>query len=328
MGRMDGPQASPAGAGTASCEPRWKKSTSSRKRGGGFRALGVRCKNVDIIARRGVISNAGAFNTFQRLLAHCSEAAKPNLEKLEQLGVMKPSVQLVYLFVGLDGTDQELELPAANFWLLNGWDHDAQWSKFEKAATFEEAGFLPAVFLSFGSAKDDTFSTRRPGKATLQLLAPVRFEWFEKWDGTKIKNRGGDYDAEKELWKERLLERLYKHFPQTKGHVVVTEIATPLTTNFYLNTVKGESYGLSHTMPRFSLEAQEALHTATAVEGLTMTGQDAFSVGIHGALASGYLTAGYLSKQALGNAVLEAVVGPTAPPKSASASSSKAKKVA
>jgi hypothetical protein len=35
------------------------------------------------------------------------------------------------------------------------------------------------------------------------------------------------------------------------GHVVHANVATPLTTNFYLNTLKGETYGLSHTLARF-----------------------------------------------------------------------------
>ena len=60
-------------------------------------------------------------------------------------------------------------------------------------------------------------------------------------------------------------------------------------------------------MPRFSVEAQEALHTETGVRNLTMTGQDHFSVGVVAALASGYITAGYLSKTALANGAAEAV---------------------
>ena len=105
---------------------------------------------------------------------------------------------------------------------------------------------------------------------------------------------------------QRLLAKLYREFPQTKGHVIYADLGTPLTTNFYLNTKRGETYGLTHKMPRFTVEAQEALHTETAIEGLTMTGQDQFSVGVMAALASGYITAGYLSKPALARAVAEA----------------------
>ena len=69
---------------------------------------------------------------------------------------MEPSVQLCYLFVGLDQTDTELNLPACNYWILGGHDHDAQFDKLDAADTFDDIGFLPAIFLSFGSSKVGT----------------------------------------------------------------------------------------------------------------------------------------------------------------------------
>lgn len=274
--------------------------------GGGFKATGVTCKGVDIKAKLGVISNAGATNTFKYLLPE--KAAAPNLAPLERLGVMEPSVQLCYLFVGLDKTDAELNLPACNMWILGGHDHDAQFDKLDAADTFEDIGFLPAIFLSFGSSKDDRNVTReKKGGATLQLLAPVKYEWFEAWKDKKHQHRGGDYEAEKKIWADRLLAKLYKYFPQCEGHVEFHDVGTPLTTDFYLNTKRGETYGLTHKMPRFCVEAQEALHTQTGVQNLTMCGQDHFSVGIVAALGSGYITAGYLSKKALANGAAEVV---------------------
>ena len=78
-----------------------------------------------------------------------------------------------------------------------------------------------------------------------------------------------------------------------------------LTTNFYLNTLRGETYGLAHSVERFSKDAQlKALHTETDVKNLYMVGQDAFAVGIAAALCSGFLTVGYLSKAALLRALL------------------------
>mmetsp|Transcript_24746 Transcript_24746/g.66756 ORF Transcript_24746/g.66756 Transcript_24746/m.66756 type:complete len:452 (+) Transcript_24746:317-1672(+) len=122
--------------------------------GGGWKAVGVTCKGIDIVARLGVVSNAGATNTFKYLLPE--KASAPNLEPLERLGVMEPSVQLCYLFVGLDQTDTELNLPACNYWILGGHDHDAQFDKLDAADTFDDIGFLPAIFLSFGSSKVGT----------------------------------------------------------------------------------------------------------------------------------------------------------------------------
>ena len=81
------------------------------QKGGGLRATGVVCRGVRQ-AKYGVISNAGAFNltngcSLRQLRAYAVFAEA-------DAGAFDPSVALVYLFVGLDGSDQELELPVCN----------------------------------------------------------------------------------------------------------------------------------------------------------------------------------------------------------------------
>jgi all-trans-retinol 13,14-reductase len=82
------------------------------------------------------------------------------------------------------------------------------------------------------------------------------------------------------------------------GHVVFTDVATPLTTKHYLHSLKGENYGIAQSMNRFKLPTQLLLHTATDVSGLYLVGQDTSFVGVVGVLGSGALTASYLSKRA------------------------------
>ena len=60
------------------------------------------------------------------------------------------------------------------------------------------------------------------------------------WAGGKIKNRGAEYRSVKAAWRELLLKSLYKHWPQCEGHVAYTDVATPLSNDFYLGTVRGE----------------------------------------------------------------------------------------
>mmetsp|Transcript_11732 Transcript_11732/g.33875 ORF Transcript_11732/g.33875 Transcript_11732/m.33875 type:complete len:358 (-) Transcript_11732:18-1091(-) len=276
----------------------------------GGRAVAVECKGVRIPCKHGVISTAGAYNTFQKLLFRDDSSEgffeAEEAEALRSCGAFTPSVQLMYAFVGLDQSDKELELPARNYWILHGWRHDENWKKFQDAKTFDELGFLPAIFLSFGSAKDDAHQ----GPASLQILAPVRYEWFEQWKNSKVKHRGKDYEQVKMEWKDRLLEELYRLFPQTRGHVTFCDVASPLTTNFYLNTTHGENYGLEHSLARFSLKAQRSLHTTTSISGLYLAGQDVFSVGVVAALASGFLTAVFLSPVATVWAFLEMILVP------------------
>lgn len=143
-------------------------------------AVGVVCKGLRLEAVRGVISNAGAANTYERLVpkaygAPCVAALRDAQETKEEPRPPQgcdPSVQLVYLFVGLDGSDADLDLPACNYWCLtpggpSKWDHDAA---MQAMASADKWGDVPiaACFLSLGSSKDDSHHERHPGKATRQ----------------------------------------------------------------------------------------------------------------------------------------------------------------
>jgi all-trans-retinol 13,14-reductase len=85
-----------------------------------------------------------------------------------------------------------------------------------------------------------------------------------------------------------MLKKLYKLFPQIKGHVVVTEVSTPLSTKHFSNYQSGEIYGLAHTPERFSLPF---LKPETKIKGLRLVGQDITLVGVAGAMLSGMLCA-------------------------------------
>lgn len=89
----------------------------------------------------------------------------------------------------------------------------------------------------------------------------------------QVQRRGGEYLQVKDEWRDRLLPYLYAQFPQTQGHVAFAEVATPLTTNHYLHTLRGENYGLAQSLNRFKLQAQLHLGPATDVKGLSLVGQ-------------------------------------------------------
>ena len=68
----------------------------------------------------------------------------------------------------------------------------------------------------------------------------------------------------------------------------INDLATPLTSKFYLNSYHGESYGLNTNKYRY-LKANN-LKPKTDVEGLYLTGQDVCTIGFTGALMAGVLT--------------------------------------
>jgi len=216
------------------------------------------------------------------------------------------SVAMVYLFVGLDQSDVDLGIRAQNVWHLCGLDASAAFEAFAKIELNDASGGcpalpalsqLPAVFVGSASAKDSDWQRRHPGKAAVTVLAPVRADWFDRWaEAGKIKHRGAEYKEYKDQWRDLLLQALYLHWPKCEGHVVYSDVATPLSNDFYLNSHRGEVYGLDHPTDRFeSLDAALALHPETDVPGLYMTGQDTCNVGITSALMSGLFTAGRVS---------------------------------
>ena len=113
-----------------------------------------------------------------------------------------------------------------------------------------------------------------------------------KWDGTKWKKRGEDYEIKKEEFAQRLLKHLYKQLPQLKGSVEYYEFSTPLTAEHFSNYKQGSLYGIDHNPNRFQ---QKFLKPKTPVKGLYLTGQDIVTAGVGAALFSGLITAGAIT---------------------------------
>ncbi len=245
------------------------------------RTKGVRMADDRIIEAPIVVSNAGVFNTFEHLLSSHASKATGMPAKMKAL---RPSAAHLSLYVGLKESAGELGLPKANKWV-----YPDEFPEKNLAAMREsiDADF-PLVYISFPSAKDPDFDSRHPGRATIELVTFAPWSAFAKWDGTRWKKRGEDYDALKERLATRLLDVLYEQVPQVKGKVDYYELSTPLSTKNFTNYQHGEIYGIDHTPQRFR---QKYLRPRTAIAGLYLTGQDIVSCGIAGALFGGVLSA-------------------------------------
>ena len=228
------------------------------------------------------------------------------------------------LFIGLDASSAELELPSSNRWVVPSWAHDANVADSRVGGA---AAPLSAVFIEFPSSKDDRWEERanpRPlwkaldesgadsykrAGACCQVLAPCDYEWFARFDaraqaGVSEDANGAEgkpvrasarlhreeYGAMKAELTERLLAITLEQFPSMAGHVVHTELGTPLSMNTYLGSTRGELYGLAHGASRFSGRFQRLLRPETPIRGLYLTGQDVLLQGLWGAMMSGVLT--------------------------------------
>jgi all-trans-retinol 13,14-reductase len=241
---------------------------------------GVEMEDGHLIDCPCVVSSAGVDNTFCELLpAEIVQAAGYG----ERLSRVRPSIGHLGVYIGLQATAEELGLPRTNFWVYPSNDYDGAVQAF---LDNPDAPF-PVVYISFPSAKDPDYLNRHPGTATVEIVAPAPYGWFEKWKGTTWGKRGEDYEAFKAQLGERLMRHLYDRLPQLEGRVDYYEVSTPLSTEWFAGYRHGELYGLDHTPERMQ---QEWLGPRTRIPGLWLTGQDTLTCGVTGAMMAGLLT--------------------------------------
>ena len=241
---------------------------------------GVEMADGHVIECDCVISSAGVANTFDGLLP-TDVVAKTGYEK--KLRNVRPSFAHLGMYIGLKHSAEELGLPKTNFWIYPSNDYDKAVEDFiaDKNAEF------PVVYISFPSAKDPDYENRHPGTATIEIVAPAPYEWFEDWEGSTWGKRGYEYERFKADLGERMLEHLYARLPQLRGKINYYEVSTPQSTNWFSGYQRGELYGLDHTTERLQ---QDWLGPRTRIPGLWLTGQDTLTCGVTGAMMAGMLT--------------------------------------
>ncbi|XP_062389041.1 all-trans-retinol 13,14-reductase [Sardina pilchardus] len=235
-----------------------------------------------------VISNAGIFNTYQKLLPKELQA-RPDIQT--HLNMMKNGEGGLSIFLGINGTKEELGLKADNYWIFTENNLDELCDEYLKGEREESAKHVPLLFVASPSAKDPTWEERSPGKSTLSLVSFAKYEWFEEWKDDKVTNRGADYKELKDAFIQSVVDVVVQIYPQIKDRIEYVDCGTPITNQYYIGAPKGEIYGADHGIERFSPELNATIRPQTPLKNLYLTGQDVFLCGFAGALA-GALTCG------------------------------------
>jgi all-trans-retinol 13,14-reductase len=146
----------------------------------------------------------------------------------------------------------------------------------------------PTVYIGFPCTKDTTWKKRFPGVSNAILISDGLWEWFAKWEGTPVHNRGKDYDEFKEKLSKILLDILYETVPEAKGKVEYYTLGTPLSEVTYLSSFHGGSYGTKCITAMFDEVNRKWTTTPfTPVPGLYLAGSDAFLPAVCGAMYGG-----------------------------------------
>ena len=270
-------------------------------------AIGVQVKkghNVYDILAPIVISDAGLMNTAKTLLPE--EAAKScGLAQLASR--VRPGLPLMTVFIGLDGTSEELGIKATNVWAFTDEDLQPQLEKYISLSADEAAKTpLPLIFLSFPSTKDSTFNDRFPGKSTCEIVTVSPHRWYKDWEKERVMHRGEDYQGLKMAVGRQAWNQVLEIFPNLEDRVEYFDVGTPLSNQYYLGSYSGEVYGIDHDVGRFTLSAMSEMRPQTGLPGLFMTGQDVLACGFSGAMYGGMFCASAVLQLNLLNELISA----------------------
>jgi all-trans-retinol 13,14-reductase len=238
------------------------------------RAVGVRLRGGEELLAPVVVSDAGARNTYLRLLP--DDAPVPFREALRQ---EPPGTAVVTLYLGLSGSPARLGVRGENLWLHDDLDHEALWAARGRLLD----GVAPHAYLSFPSLKDPQARAH-----TAEIITPADPSLFARWQGSRWMKRGDEYTAAKARISEALLARVERQLPGFRALVVHQKLSTPLTSAHFTDHPGGEIYGL----PWRPGSADAPWRSArTPVRGLYLAGADALFPGVVGATMGGVAAA-------------------------------------
>jgi all-trans-retinol 13,14-reductase len=197
----------------------------------------------------------------------------------------RPGPAHVSLYVGFRGDTASRGAERFCQWFFDSWDIEAaEW----EVAPGHPAGRAPVLFCSFPSLKDPAHDPGPDDLHTGEAITFVPWSAFERWEGTRWKRRGDDYEAFKQQLTDALMEQYLGCYPDLAAIVDHVELSTPLSTVHFARSEQGSIYGLGTEPGRFW---DGSLRPKTAVKGLYLGGVDASTPGIAGGLGGGVLAA-------------------------------------
>jgi len=238
-----------------------------------------------------IISTAGIYNTFQTLLPKELSSKSYFTDIANSL---TPGVGTMNIFLGLNISNEELEVRKQNMWAFTNPDSgQAALDYFNLSTEDALSAEVPLLFISFPSTKDPEWDKHpgRKGKSTCAIVTLANWDWFKAWKDKNVKKRGDEYTEIKDCIGHQMIEQTCQLFPQLRDNIDYTEIGSPVTNTHYIAAPHGEIYGLDHTSERFEPYMVAKLRPETDVPGLFLSGQDILTCGFTGALFSGVLTA-------------------------------------
>jgi len=212
------------------------------------------------------------------------------------------------LFVGLQGTADELNIPSCHYWIHP--DQDLDWTAdvgrsltLNEALELEPEEWPGPLFVGFPCRKDQAWSENHPNQVTVEVLTWSPWHWWEEFENAfdkKSQSHGVKYEQAKETISKKIWARVAEvvnqsgaKLPRTLEKADYHDMGTPLSYAHFLNADGGSFYALDHDRQRF-LPKNYYLRLRPEipeVPGLYLTGSDAMTLGFVGAMSGGLICA-------------------------------------
>jgi len=245
-----------------------------------------------------VISGVGAETTYGKLLPIEGRLGRRTAGIRKTIAGLDAGGSVVTLYLRLKSPVSTLGIQGENYWINADTDHDFTPERGGKILEGEASH----IYVSFPSAKSGEDKVH-----TAEIISFVDDAAFAAWKDKPRGNRGAEYAELKERISDGLLRLAETAIPGFSALVEYRELSTPLTVEDYTSHPRGRFYGVPAVPFRYE---HFRSGPRTPVKGLYLTGQDAGSLGITGALMGGVGAAA----QALGSMgffrIMAAVKGP------------------
>jgi all-trans-retinol 13,14-reductase len=223
-------------------------------------AYGVRTKDGKEFTAKVIISNANAYDTFNKMLDNKS-TLKDYLEKMNKFSVSLSSFQI---FLGLKkDLIKEVGISDSEIFYSPNYDLEADYELMKKADV-ENGGYAITLY-------DNVYNGYSPeGKNTLNIMTLQGFEHWEKYKKDYFNENKEVYRKEKERIADILIQKVESTLlPGLSNAIEVKEIGTPLTNIRYTSNYKGAVYGFDQTLDN---SGNNRLGHETPIKNLYLSG--------------------------------------------------------
>jgi len=227
-----------------------------------------------------VISNADPVITLGKLVDPRIVPSKIR-KKVERL---RPSLGVFYAFIGTDLDLPSLGIADGNILHYDSFDVNRVFEIMTDSSLQET---VPFCYITSPSGKDPQGDHAPPGRHAIELFTYSNYTIFEKWRNAPSMKRGEEYGALKEKIGKRLVKTIERYIPDLSEHLDHVEYATPLSSEYWVNAVKGGISGPEQTPDQMG-PGRFTSFTA-GIEGLFLVGSGTVAFGITPCVHSGIL---------------------------------------